>query len=45
LIEQSARIGELHHVLQEDQITVANVHAELGQVIAQIKRAVNQWTK
>jgi len=37
LIEQSARIGELHHVLQEGQITVANVHAELGQVIAQIK--------
>ncbi len=37
ILEQSASFGELHHVLKKEGITVADVHAELGQVIANIK--------
>ncbi len=34
LAEQSAGIGELHHVIQQGLITVAEIHAELGMIIA-----------
>ena len=37
LLEQSANIGELHHALQQGQITLAAVHAELGLIIAHKK--------
>lgn len=37
LLEQSANIGELHHALQQGQITLAGVHAELGLIIADKK--------
>jgi alanine dehydrogenase len=32
--EQSATIGDLHHALQAGVITMADVHAELGEVVA-----------
>ena len=34
LIEQSASIGELHHALEKGVVTRADVHAELGEIIA-----------
>jgi alanine dehydrogenase len=34
LAEQSATIGELHHVIGEKKITIAGIHAELGMIIA-----------
>ena len=34
IAEQSAGIGELHHAIQQGLITVENIHAELGQIIA-----------
>jgi ornithine cyclodeaminase/alanine dehydrogenase-like protein (mu-crystallin family) len=34
LLEQCATIGELHHALRQGLITKADVHAELGDVIA-----------
>lgn len=34
LAEQSAAIGELHHAIQQELITPAGIHAELGQIIA-----------
>lgn len=37
LLEQCSAIGELHHALKQGQVTLANVHAELGQIIANIK--------
>ena len=37
LLEQSATIGELHHILQPGQCTDAVVHAELGMIIANKK--------
>lgn len=37
LLEQSATIGDLHHALEKGFVTRADVHAELGDVIAGIK--------
>ncbi len=37
LLEQSANIGELHHALQQGQIILAGVYAELGLIIANKK--------
>lgn len=37
LLEQSATIGDLHHAIEQGLITKAEVHAELGEVIAGIK--------
>ena len=34
LLEQSATIGDLHHALDKGLITSADVHAELGEVVA-----------
>ena len=34
LLEQCATIGELHHALEQGLVTKADVHAELGEVIA-----------
>jgi alanine dehydrogenase len=34
LLEQSAKIGELHHALKQGHLTPSGIHAELGQVIA-----------
>lgn len=34
LLEQCSRIGELHHAVRQRLITVTDVHAELGDVIA-----------
>jgi ornithine cyclodeaminase/alanine dehydrogenase-like protein (mu-crystallin family) len=34
LLEQCATIGELHHALERGLVTTADVHAELGEVIA-----------
>ena len=34
LLEQCAKIGELHHALEKGVVTSADVHAELGEVIA-----------
>lgn len=34
ITEQGATIGELHHAIKQGLITVAGVHAEIGQVIA-----------
>ena len=34
LLEQSAKIGELHHALDKGVVTKSDVHAELGEVIA-----------
>lgn len=34
LLEQSASIGELHHALEKGVMTRADVHAELGEIIA-----------
>lgn len=38
LLEQSSKIGELHHALKQGQLNLSDVHAELGQVIAGKKR-------
>ena len=37
LTVQCANIGELHHALVNDHITIANVYAELGEIIAGLK--------
>ena len=37
LLEQCASIGELHHALEAGVVTEADVHAELGEVIAGVK--------
>jgi alanine dehydrogenase len=34
LLDQCATIGELHHALEQGLVTTADVHAELGEVIA-----------
>jgi len=34
ILEQAAAMGELHHALREQIMTTADVHAELGEVIA-----------
>src|SRR4030095_3648514 len=34
LLEQCAAVGDLHHALDQGLITRADVHAELGQVVA-----------
>jgi ornithine cyclodeaminase/alanine dehydrogenase len=34
ILDQCATIGELHHALQESVMTRAEVHAELGEIIA-----------
>jgi len=34
LLEQCAAIGDLHHALDQGLITKADVHAELGEVVA-----------
>jgi alanine dehydrogenase len=39
LTEQAARIGDLHHAIEAGVMTAADVHAELGEVIAGRKRA------
>lgn len=38
LIEQCAKIGDLHHAIEAGVMSRADVHAELGQVIAGLKR-------
>jgi ornithine cyclodeaminase/alanine dehydrogenase len=37
ILEQCASIGELHHALDAGVVTKADIHAELGEVIAGIK--------
>jgi alanine dehydrogenase len=37
-VEQCATIGELHHALNKQLMTKENVHAELGEVIAGLKK-------
>jgi ornithine cyclodeaminase/alanine dehydrogenase-like protein (mu-crystallin family) len=39
LTEQAARIGDLHHAIETGVVQAADVHAELGEVIAGRKRA------
>ena len=39
LTEQAARIGDLHHAIAAGVVTTADVHAELGEVIAGRKSA------
>jgi ornithine cyclodeaminase/alanine dehydrogenase-like protein (mu-crystallin family) len=39
LTEQAARIGDLHHAIEAGAMKAADVHAELGEVIAGRKRA------
>ena len=39
LTEQAARIGDLHHAIEAGAMAAADVHAELGEVIAGRKRA------
>ena len=39
LTEQAARIGDLHHAIEAGVMSAADVHAELGEVIAGRKRA------
>ena len=39
LTEQAARIGDLHHAIEARVMKAADVHAELGEVIAGRKRA------
>ena len=34
LVEQSAVVGELHHAINAELMTAADVHAELGEIIA-----------
>jgi ornithine cyclodeaminase/alanine dehydrogenase len=34
LLDQCATVGELHHALEQGLVTTADVHAELGEVIA-----------
>ena len=31
---QAATIGELHHAIKQKKITIADIHAELGMIIA-----------
>jgi alanine dehydrogenase len=38
VLDQCAAIGELHHAIEQGVMTRANVHAELGEVIAGRKR-------
>ena len=38
LLEQCAVMGDLHHALDAGAVTLANVHAELGEVVAGKKR-------
>jgi alanine dehydrogenase len=38
LVEQCAAIGELHHALDAGLVTSDQVHAELGEVVAGVKR-------
>lgn len=33
MVEQSACIGEVHHAISQGKITLANIHAELGDII------------
>lgn len=37
LLEQCAELGELHHALNAGVVAMADVHAELGEVIAGVK--------
>jgi alanine dehydrogenase len=37
ILEQCATIGDLHHALEQGVVTKADVHAELGEVIAGLK--------
>jgi alanine dehydrogenase len=37
LKEQSAMIGELHHVIDQNVLTLAAIHAELGMILAGMK--------
>lgn len=37
IAQQSATIGDLHHAIKNGLITIDNIHAELGQIIAGIK--------
>jgi alanine dehydrogenase len=39
LTEQCAAIGDLHHALAAGVISVSNVHAQLGEIVAGLKRA------
>jgi ornithine cyclodeaminase/alanine dehydrogenase len=34
LVEQSAAVGELHHAIDAGLMTAADVHAELGEIVA-----------
>lgn len=34
ILEQCATIGDLHHALQAGLVTIADVHAELGEIVA-----------
>jgi ornithine cyclodeaminase/alanine dehydrogenase len=34
LAEQAANIGELHHAIRQGKVTVENIHAEIGAIIA-----------
>jgi alanine dehydrogenase len=38
LIEQAAKIGELHHAIENGVVTRQSVHAELGEIIAGTKQ-------
>lgn len=37
IVEQAASIGELHHSIESNLMTKADVHAELGEVVAGLK--------
>jgi ornithine cyclodeaminase/alanine dehydrogenase-like protein (mu-crystallin family) len=37
LVEQCATIGDLHHALEANSMSRADVHAELGEVVAGLK--------
>ena len=39
LVEQSATVGELHHALDAGVMSLTDVHAQLGEVIAKQKPA------
>jgi len=38
LVEQSSTIGELHHAIQQGKMTIDDIHAELGMILAGQRR-------
>jgi alanine dehydrogenase len=45
LVEQSSKIGELHHAIGQNKMTIDDVHAELGMILAGQKPARESATE